>query len=119
SNLIYGLGTNTRREKTSEWLSPSEPMKTIADRATAVPTILWFEDDDQLTNLIASGQCAMCYNLLKHIVRTYGENSANYPGPVKQVFDRAKELWDRLQKHPDDLLKQWLKGRPPQEAGRA
>jgi hypothetical protein len=119
SNLVYGLGTNTRREKTSEWLSPSEPVKAVADRATAVPTALWFEDDAQLPDLVAGGQCTMCYSLLKHVVRTHGEDSAKYPGAVKQVFDRAKDLWDRLQKHPGDLLEEWQKGRPSQEAGQA
>jgi len=103
ANLIYELAGGTKRQKAPEWLTPSSAMQACADRATAMATTLWFDEPGQLPDLVACGQCTMCYCLLRHITGLQEEGGA-YPPEVREVFDRAFGFWGRLQQDPKVLL---------------
>ena len=111
SQLIYHLKTG---EKFSAELlragisEPSEALRRVADTAADMPTTLWFDKNDQLQSLIASGQATLCYNLMKYLVRNYGENPALFPTEARQLWDRLEIDWATFNEAPLCLVEQRL-----------
>ncbi len=105
--LIYDLAPGNKWAKMPKgrrWLVPSAGVQAVADRARQMPTTLWFSAAGELPDLVACGQATTCWNLLRRIVKTHGEEPNAYPSAVRQVFDEARRLWDVLQQDPHALV---------------
>ena len=123
SNLIYHLKSD---EKFSKYLAnipeikkPSPQLYKVTDIAADMPTMLWFDADYKQPCLVASGQATMCYNLMKYIVRIFGDEPSKYSVPVRQLWDQTSEDWNKLVEDPYVLLQERLPGknlpRPPKD----
>ncbi|MGR9046110.1 MAG: patatin-like phospholipase family protein [Gammaproteobacteria bacterium] len=121
SQLIYHLKTG---EKFSSELlrvgiaEPSKALRQVADTAADMPTTLWFENKDQLQTLVASGQATLCYNLMKYLVRNYGENPDQFPSEARQLWGRLEADWQAFNENPLFLVEQSLANALQQGCGR-
>ncbi|HEX8903818.1 MAG TPA: hypothetical protein VF771_03195, partial [Longimicrobiaceae bacterium] len=91
-NLIYSmtLGRPTLFSR-NPWLRPSSRLRTLADRASAVPTALWLENDAQLDLLVEAGEATTCFSLLKYILDL---PPARQQDPdVAALFQRLRQEW--------------------------
>jgi hypothetical protein len=91
SNLIYKLFL----QKTYDfpWLNPSTRIQNISQKATATPTTLWFDNDEQLKDLVECGQVSICHTLLEFIIRRYGKSESKYPAGIRALFAELKKDW--------------------------
>ncbi len=91
SNLIYKLFL----QKTYDfpWLNPSTRIQNISQKATATPTTLWFDNDEQLSDLVECGQVSICHTLLEFIIRRYGDKERRYPASIRPLFAELKKDW--------------------------
>lgn len=79
-----------------DWLTPSAAARQVAERASNLPTKLWFDHPDELDDAIACGRMTMCFNVLAHLERHFPKRDA-----VQQaVYDRARADWARWQENP-------------------
>ncbi|MDB5343908.1 MAG: hypothetical protein JWP89_2285 [Schlesneria sp.] len=114
SNFIYSIRTTSsksRRVRQADEISAgavetqaprawmtippaSERLCAVTEAAAAVPTLLWFQNDEELPNLVATGQATTCLSLMRFISQTrcIDENSEAFAAPEVQ------ELWLRLQR---------------------
>ena len=90
------------RENKKSKHQASSPMLEVTKRASALATQLWFDDESQLRDLVASGQITMCYNLLEHIDRMRKEEPIEEPGGdfLNKIYDNALNDWEALQDDP-------------------
>ncbi len=92
SNLVYHLraGEPFSKELIGAGVpQTSQSLSKITTRAADMPTTLWFENEQQLQDLLITGRATLCYNLMKYLVRNYGQNVDDFP-------DSAKQLWQKL-----------------------
>ena len=78
--------------------APSAQMLAVAQRASTMETQLWYDDEDQLKDLVATGQFTICYNLLEHIDRlraARGDEDLN-----TALYTKASEDWEILKEDP-------------------
>ena len=96
---IYGI---VDQENRSSKHAPSAQMLAVAQRAASMETALWYDNDDQLKDLVASGQFTMCYNLLEHIdkLRVAGEDR----NLKATLYERLAGDWEKLRKNPFRLI---------------
>ncbi len=99
-NLIYSLAEGKQTAPPLDWLQPSEAMRQVVAAANAMPTTLWFEQPQQLRNLVACGQTTMCFNLLAHIVRVHGSDPALYSSQVRSVYEKAQQHYLAFKANP-------------------
>jgi len=100
ASLIYRLPRAPRAEPV-----PSPALLAVAERASRMPTTLWFERPGQLEDLVAAGQATLCHALLAHVARLAGPSAA-----VVGVEARARELWARLDADPHALVRERTSG---------
>jgi hypothetical protein len=124
SNLIYDLDDETRygEEVRERGLKPSDDLRELARVTEAIDTNLWFTDEAGLRRLIACGQATACFNVMRFILRerkdkdaearrVAGLNDAN--SPLRRVYDRADQLWRRLNDEGPMCLVDERPPRPP------
>jgi predicted acylesterase/phospholipase RssA len=75
--------------------APTEAMREIFRNAAAVPTVLWFDDERRLREVIAAGSLAACYRLLHHLERG---------GGPREVMERCEAVWELLTRDPFALV---------------
>jgi predicted acylesterase/phospholipase RssA len=75
----------------------SDTLSTVATRAAKMPTTLWFDNEQQLQDLVITGQATLCYNLMKYLVRCFGQPD-QFPEDVKPLWDKLKADWQNLNK---------------------
>lgn len=85
---------------------PSAKLRHVAEMAGNMPTILWFQNDYQLPCVTATGQASLCYNLMKHIARRYGQDPSQYPEPAQALWKRLTADWQKLRDDPYALLRE-------------
>jgi predicted acylesterase/phospholipase RssA len=103
SNLIYELKTGSSLTKLPGVQPPSTELLKVIDAAANMPTTLWFTEDNQLDNLIISGQATTCYNLMVYITRNHGDNPSSYPDEIRLFWDGLVADWDSLCSNPQVL----------------
>jgi predicted acylesterase/phospholipase RssA len=111
SNLIDHLKTG--RKFNEELLragvpEPSAELQRITDIAANMKTTLWFDKPDQLQSLVASGQATLCYNLMKFIVRNFGEDPEQFPDDARVFWERLNEDWQTFNETPLSLVEKRL-----------
>lgn len=84
---------------------PSAKMRQVAEVAGNMATILWFSNEHQQPCVTATGQASMCYNLMKHIARRYGQDPDQYPERVQAIWKRLTDDWKLLREDPFALLR--------------
>jgi hypothetical protein len=106
SNLIYSLApSKTRGEPIRGIAAPSKLLNQVACVAFNQPTTLWFDRPFQEPCLIAAGQASMCYNLIKHFIRRYGEEPASYPSTILAKWLELEKDWHCFNEDPFFSLK--------------
>lgn len=100
--LVANLITRLPRWSQGQPL-PSATLLEVARRAGRMPTTLWFEQQDQLDDLVATGQATLCHALLCHLERTGQPTEA-----ADDLTARARALWDRLNEEPHALVRERL-----------
>jgi predicted acylesterase/phospholipase RssA len=101
-NLIYDLLHAKSLPAPFEWLNPSEGMRSIANAANQMEVTLWFQNPQQMKDLIACGQITMCYKLLVHM--SSHKKDETLPSCCDAVFNRARELFLKLKEDPYALV---------------
>ncbi len=122
SNLIYHLKSNKKFSKYLDKMpgikKPSPALHQVADIAADMPTELWFDSDYNQPCLVACGQATLCYNLMKYIVRIYGNDPSKYSAPVRDLWDQTTQDWNKMVEDPYVLLQERFPDknlpRPPQ-----
>jgi hypothetical protein len=106
SNLIYHLKSDSKFSPLPlEVKKPSKLLNNIADIAANMPTLLWFDNDYELPCLVACGQATICYNLMKYLVRVYGNNPELYPENIKNLWNNLICDWNNMVEDPYALLR--------------
>jgi len=108
SNLIHDLTDKEPFTAMPGIAPPSTPLLNVANAAAAMPTTLWFTADYQLPSLVACGQATTCYNLMRFIVRQYGEDRSRYPEQVATLWTQLSADWAALSQDPFVLLREDL-----------
>jgi hypothetical protein len=83
---------------------PSPALRAVATRAAEVPTQLWFDDDRQLPSLVAAGQAAMCYELMRYLLRRHGDRAGLSPAAAA-LWSRLVDDWAILNSDPYGLVR--------------
>ncbi len=99
SNLIYST-LRSGDKNIPHWLIPSPAVVETAGRAVAMETTLWFTRESDLRDITACGQFTMCYNLLEFILRDAKRRGKAPSGKIRDIFDRAREDWERFKERP-------------------
>ena len=96
---IYGI---VEQENKASQHAPSAQMLAVAQRASTMETQLWYDDDDQLKDLVACGQFTMCYNFLEHIdkLRAAGEEE----NLKAALYKKLQDDWEILKENPFGLI---------------
>ncbi|GAB4256112.1 MAG: hypothetical protein Kow0065_04680 [Methylomicrobium sp.] len=113
SNLIDHLKTGRQfsAELTKAGVSePSVELRKVVDVAADMRTTLWFDRPDQLPSLVASGQATLCYNLMKFVVRNFGDDPADYPDDARDLWWKLNEDWRAFNEAPLFLVERRLDG---------
>ncbi|NJK52253.1 MAG: hypothetical protein HC936_04415 [Leptolyngbyaceae cyanobacterium SU_3_3] len=106
SNRIDRL-IDPKRKVNLPGITPLRSMlKEVIERATEMPTTLWFDNSQQLVDVTIAGQATICFNLMQYIVRQYGEDSEIYPLAIKEMWDKLKQDWEILNENPNSLLQE-------------
>ena len=113
-NEIYGIVV---QENKASKHPPSAPMLAVAQRASTMETQLWYDDDDQLKDLVACGQFTICYNLLEYIDQL---RAARGQEDLKAaLYSKLESDWETLKQDPFALIDQLERedsGREPPES---
>lgn len=80
-NMIYDLVEN----------APNEALRGIATRASSLPTVLWFDSEDDLRDTVAAGEATMCFNVLRFL-----ERARDPDDDARALHERCADLWQRL-----------------------
>ncbi len=99
SNLIYHLeaGEPFNKQLIKAGVSETSTNLTkITTRASRMSTTLWFENEQQLEDLIITGRATTCYNLMKYLVRNYGIEPEKFPQQASQLWQRLVKDWDKF-----------------------
>lgn len=123
SNLIYHLKSDkkfsTALGKIPGIKKPTQALHQVADIAADMPTELWFDADYKQPCLVACGQATICYNLMKYMVRIYGNDPKQYTPHVRDLWDQTTADWNKMVEDPYVLLQERLPGkdlpRPPKK----
>jgi hypothetical protein len=87
---------------------PSEKLTKSAETAATVPTLLWFQDEEeQLRALVAAGQFTTCFNLLKYLARTrvFDPTTKSFADPdVQFLWTKLRSDWQTFGDNPNALL---------------
>lgn len=95
SNQIYDLDSVDRSAyKEHPWLRPKEHLVAMAKEAEAMPSILWFNNQRELDNLVLCGRATTCQSLLLFLLRHEKAALEDLTTPEAQLFTKAKSLWD-------------------------
>ena len=91
------------------YLTPTPAMEQVAIDAAQTATTLWFDEDrtqgkKELDTVIACGQFTMCFTLLRLIAQIEQRSDTNLSPEIKQVRDRAQEIWGEFQQNPYFLV---------------
>ncbi len=98
-NEIFAIVEQENQASTHE---PSAQMLAVAQRASTMETQLWYDDDDQLKDLVACGQFTICYNLLEHIDRLrVVRDDANL---WATLYRKVSDDWETLKEDPFALI---------------
>ena len=110
ANFIYELTTGRlpNFDKLPGVEAPSVELQGILDRACKLPTTLWFDNAQQLRDVVVAGQATICFNLMDYIVKTHGQNASMYPPEVQALRGVLMKDWQRLNGRPDELLEDLL-----------
>ncbi|MEL6579399.1 MAG: patatin-like phospholipase family protein [Cyanobacteria bacterium J06621_12] len=103
SNLIYELKSGSTLTPLPGVQSPSKKLLKIIDAAADMPTTLWFTQDNQLNNLIISGQATICYSLMVNITRRNGKDVDAFPQDAKNLWHKLTTDWGKLCSEPQVL----------------
>lgn len=52
----------------------------------------------QLQDLVVTGQVTLCYNLMKYLVRCFGQKPDQFPENVKPLWGGLKADWQKFNK---------------------
>jgi len=117
SNLVYALRPDRPFSKKLDLMQqvakPSKRLRRVADVAVNMPTVMWFSESYQLPCLVAAGQATICYNLMLHVVRVFGNDVEAYPDDVKALWDNLVKDWNEMVENPYTLLHLILPGEDP------
>jgi len=120
SNRIYelqtvrqgGAGKDGLALKTAQMLNqigvapPSDKLRCCIDRAASMETAFWFDHADwQIPVLLVCGQATICFNLMKDLVRRYGNDPSDYSPAVRELWGQLRADWALLQEDPYALLR--------------
>ncbi len=98
--------------------APSADLRQIADITTSIPTVFWYEQEHHLPCIISCGQATICYNLMKFIVRNFGNDASAYTSEVRELWNQLEKDWNDLVDDPYVLLQKRLPDvalqRPPE-----
>ncbi|MDH3244914.1 MAG: patatin-like phospholipase family protein [Saprospiraceae bacterium] len=94
-----------------------EGIKEVAEKAASFGTTLWFTADDELNEmldqLLASGQCSMCFNLLTYLTELrhspdngYAELPQEIGNHIDALWDQCKKDWLAFRKDPHFMVKE-------------
>ena len=100
-NEIYGI---VEQENKASRHAPSAQMLAVAQRASTMETQLWYDDDDQLKDLVACGHFTICYNLLEHIDSL--RKSGNDDGLKSALYQKLENDWKILRKNPFKFIEE-------------
>lgn len=92
---------------------PTDAVHLLVDTAARLPTLLWFQNDRELPDLVAAGQITTCVNLMKFIARTRVFDDAKNEfadAAVQQLWVRLKEDWAALRADPRVFAKPLASG---------
>ena len=100
SNLIYKLSESQYRPPSDlpEWRKPTSEMHLIAERAASMPTILWFDYERQLPEVVSCGRFTTCHTLLNHLTERFGADFERADDDTRQKCRNLRELWTNLQR---------------------
>ncbi len=111
ANFIYDLSSDNPKvdREFSKLPGINKPgvnsnLQKIIDGTAKMPTTLWFTKDNQLDELIISGEATICYNLMRYIVRNYGNDPSSYPDKIRLFWDGLVADWHSLSSNPQVLL---------------
>jgi predicted acylesterase/phospholipase RssA len=76
----------------------SDEMQRIGLLAASTPTTLWFDDEQQLREVVAAGRITTCRSLLRHIERI----RERLPPETKELRDRCARAWEAFHQDPMD-----------------
>jgi hypothetical protein len=94
-NLVYSLTLGRPTLFSAHpWLRPGDRLRSLADRASGVPTTLWLASDDQLAMLVEAGEATTCFSLLKFILELPPERRAK--PEVAALFQRLRDEWTAM-----------------------
>lgn len=99
SNLIYHLqdGESFSHELINAGIpKTSKTLSIVTTRAAKMPTTLWFDNEQQLQDLVVTGQATLCYNLMKYLVRCFGQKPEQFPENVKPIWAGLKADWQKF-----------------------
>ena len=109
SNLLETLAKGRVQPKLpAEVTKPSKKIVDMATSANKIETTAWIEKESDLPLLITVGQFTICYNLIKYIVRVYGDDPQKYEKDIKQYWDKLVNDWNRLVVDTDLILKEFM-----------
>jgi hypothetical protein len=94
---------------------PSNKLYTVAEKGASIPTLLWFQDKEDLPNLVAAGQAATCLNLMKFLrdTRDFNDERTRYADPtVHELWTTMRRDWDEFLKNPHFLNPQPVDDKP-------
>jgi predicted acylesterase/phospholipase RssA len=74
----------------------SDLLSAVVTRAAKLPTTLWFDNEQQLQDLVTTGQATVCYNLMKYLVRNFGQKPEQFPENVKPLWDDLEADWQKF-----------------------
>ena len=100
-NEIYDIVVHGNRASRH---APAAQMLAVAQRAASMETALWYDDDDQLKDLVACGQFTICYNLLEYVdqLRVTGEDE----DLKATLYKKLKDDWETLNENPFALIEE-------------
>ena len=115
TNEIYTLNDPDSQRKWLPQVSPGGHIDNIAEIAATMKTAVWIDPSvhyagrRELDILVAAGQMACCYNLMRHIRERYGQGEeARLPeGSVAlRYYKQVYALWREFEARPFDLVDQ-------------
>lgn len=97
SNLIYDLAGKTRKVFIEE-CRPSQAIIKTANTAADVPTTFWFNNKQDLKDIIACGQFTICFNLLEYLLRKEQHHALTVK--EKHLIKTLKKDWKNFCLNP-------------------
>lgn len=82
----------------------SDAMKAVGRKAAAQPTAFWYDEPQQLEELVATGQMCMCRNLIVFLRRRLKEREVQDREALQALLDRAEADWAKLSADPMALV---------------